>query len=125
MSRVLVVDDEPAIGWSLRELLADEGHAVDVAATVAEALAAAARDRPDAILLDVRLPGRDGIDAIPDLREMAAARPSLSSAPSNLTGAVSPAAPSPSLSNAPAGVMPLLASSNAHDAASTCAAAAP
>jgi two-component system nitrogen regulation response regulator GlnG len=73
MSRVLVVDDEPAIGWSLRELLADEGHAVDVAATVAEALAAAARDRPDAILLDVRLPGRDGIDAIPDLREMAAA----------------------------------------------------
>jgi len=73
MSRVLVVDDEPAIGWSLRELLADEGHAVDVAANVAEALAAAARDRPDAILLDVRLPGRDGIDAIPDLRELAAA----------------------------------------------------
>jgi two-component system nitrogen regulation response regulator GlnG len=73
MSRGLVVDDEPAIGWSLRELLADEGHAVDVAANVAEALAAAARDRPDAILLDVRLPGRDGIDAIPDLREVAAA----------------------------------------------------
>jgi two-component system nitrogen regulation response regulator GlnG len=69
MSRILVVDDEPAIGWSLRELLADEGHAVDVAANVADALAAATRSRPDAILLDVRLPGRDGIDAIPDLRE--------------------------------------------------------
>ena len=69
MSRILVVDDEPAIGWSLRELLADEGHAVDVTANVADALAAATRSRPDAILLDVRLPGRDGIDAIPDLRE--------------------------------------------------------
>ena len=69
MSRILVVDDEPAIGWSLRELLADEGHEVDVAANVVDALAAATRSRPDAILLDVRLPGRDGIDAIPDLRE--------------------------------------------------------
>lgn len=73
MSRILVVDDEPAIGWSLRELLADEGHAVDVAANVADALAAASRSRPDAILLDVRLPGRDGIDAIPDLRKTAPA----------------------------------------------------
>jgi two-component system nitrogen regulation response regulator GlnG len=75
MSRILVVDDEPAIGWSLRELLTDEGHAVDVAANVTEALAAAARSRPDAILLDVRLPGRDGIEAIPDLRDTAAATP--------------------------------------------------
>jgi two-component system nitrogen regulation response regulator GlnG len=75
MSRILVVDDEPAIGWSLRELLADEGHSVDVAANVAEALAAADRARPDAILLDVRLPGRDGIDAIPDLRAATAASP--------------------------------------------------
>lgn len=73
MSRILIVDDEPAIGWSLREILTDEGHAVDVAANVAEALAAASRARPDAILLDVRLPGRDGIEAIPDLRETAAA----------------------------------------------------
>ena len=28
MSRILVVDDEPAIGWSLKELLSDEGHEV-------------------------------------------------------------------------------------------------
>ena len=75
MSRILVVDDEPAIGWSLREMLTDEGHAVDLAATIAEGLAAAARTIPDVILLDVRLPGRDGIDAIPDLRAVTAAAP--------------------------------------------------
>lgn len=71
MSRILVVDDEPAIGWSLREMLVDDGHDVVVAATVNEALASAARTPPDAVLLDVRLPGRDGIAAIPDLRSAA------------------------------------------------------
>jgi len=75
MSCILVVDDEPAIGWSLREMLAEEGHEVVVAANAGDAVAAAARARPDAILLDVRLPGRDGIDAIPDLRRVVAAAP--------------------------------------------------
>lgn len=73
MSRILVIDDEAAIGWSLREMLTDDGHTVDLAASVAEGLAAAAAAAPDVILLDVRLPGRDGIDAIPDLRTVAAA----------------------------------------------------
>jgi len=75
VSRILVIDDEPAIGWSLREMLTDEGHVVDLAATVAEGLAAAAIHAPDVVLLDVRLPGRDGIDAIPDLRAVATAAP--------------------------------------------------
>jgi two-component system nitrogen regulation response regulator GlnG len=75
MSEILIVDDEPAIGWSLRELLTDEGHAVTLATTVAEAIAACRRRAPDTILLDVRLPGRDGISAIPDLRALAPGAP--------------------------------------------------
>lgn len=75
MSRILVIDDEPAIGWSLREMLSDDGHAVDLAASVAEGLSAAAAATPDVVLLDVRLPGRDGIDAIPDLHAVTAAAP--------------------------------------------------
>jgi len=75
VSRILVIDDEAAIGWSLREMLTDDGHVVDLAATVAAGLATAAADTPDLLLLDVRLPGRDGIDAIPDLRAVAAAAP--------------------------------------------------
>lgn len=75
MSRILVIDDEPAIGWSLREMLTDDGLSVDLAASAAEGLAAAATTAPDVVLLDVRLPGRDGIDAIPDLRAVAAAAP--------------------------------------------------
>jgi len=71
MSRILVVDDEPAIGWSLREMLGEEGHAVEVAASVETALETCSRFVPDALLLDVRLEGRDGIDALPDLRALA------------------------------------------------------
>ncbi|MFM8891296.1 MAG: sigma-54-dependent transcriptional regulator [Planctomycetia bacterium] len=70
MSRILIVDDEPAIGWSLRELFTDEGHAVETAATVDEGLESCARFAPDTVLLDVRLPGRDGIAALPEFRAL-------------------------------------------------------
>jgi len=68
MSRILVIDDEPAIGWSLRELLSDDGHAVEVAPTAAAGLAACRTFRPEALLLDVRLPDRDGLDALPEIQ---------------------------------------------------------
>ena len=68
MSRILIVDDEPAIGWSLREMLSDEGHAVELAASVEEGLETCERFAPDAMLLDVRLPGRDGLAALPEFR---------------------------------------------------------
>ncbi len=73
MSRILVVDDEPAIGWSLREMLGEDGHAVEVAASVESAVETCGRFVPDALLLDVRLEGRDGIDALPDLKARAPA----------------------------------------------------
>ena len=68
MSRILVIDDEAAIGWSLRELLEDDGHEVAVAADIPTAVEVAGRFRPDVILLDVRLGNRDGIVALPEIR---------------------------------------------------------
>jgi len=73
MSRILVVDDEPAIGWSLRERLTDDGHAVDVAASAEAALEICSCFAPDLMLLDVRLPGREGLAAIADLQSLAPA----------------------------------------------------
>ena len=75
MSRILVVDDEPAIGWSLKELLSDEGHEVAVAADIPRAVAAAEAAAPDAILLDVRLGDQDGIRSLPELRAVAGVVP--------------------------------------------------
>jgi two-component system nitrogen regulation response regulator GlnG len=68
MSHVLIVDDEPSICWGFRELLTDDGHDVSIASSAEEALDIASRIVPDAIVLDVRLPGRDGLSAIKDLR---------------------------------------------------------
>jgi len=73
MSRILIVDDEPAIGWSLREVLADDGHAVEIAPSVAAGLATCREFLPEAMLLDVRLPDRDGLEALPEFRAAAPA----------------------------------------------------
>ncbi|MBS0394605.1 MAG: sigma-54-dependent Fis family transcriptional regulator [Proteobacteria bacterium] len=60
-TRILVVDDESDIRSTLREVLADEGHEVDVAADAAQARAARARHEPDLVLLDIWMPDTDGI----------------------------------------------------------------
>lgn len=75
MSRILIIDDEPAIGWSLREVLADDGHAVEVAASIGEGLATCSRLKPEALLLDVRLPGGDGLTALPEFRALVPGAP--------------------------------------------------
>ena len=74
MARVLVVDDIPDNIKLLTYELADEGHEVLVAHDGPEALAQAESERPDVILLDIMMPGLDGIEvcrrlkANPDLR---------------------------------------------------------
>ena len=69
MNRILIIDDEPAIGWSLKERLSDQGHDVQIAASIERANKILVNFTPDVIVLDVRLPGQDGLTAIPDFRE--------------------------------------------------------
>ena len=68
MSRILIVDDEASICWAFREFLTDEGHQVDIAASAEEGLKLAEDGPPDAIVLDIRLPGIDGLAAISEFR---------------------------------------------------------
>lgn len=65
---ILVVDDEVAIRRLLRNTLEQAGHIVVEARDGREALARAAADHPDAVLLDLGLPDRDGLSLIPLLR---------------------------------------------------------
>jgi putative two-component system response regulator len=58
--RVLVVDDGPANVALLQQLLTREGHSVLTASDGLEALAIVERERPDLVLTDVQMPGRDG-----------------------------------------------------------------
>jgi len=75
-ARILVVDDESEIRGLLKEILADEGYEVDVAADAAEARVRRTQHDPDLVLLDIWMPDTDGITL---LREWA--QPNGSSCP--------------------------------------------
>jgi two-component system KDP operon response regulator KdpE len=68
MSRVLVVDDEPQIVRALGINLRARGYDVDVAPDGEKALEVAARHHPDVVVLDLGLPGIDGVEVIRGLR---------------------------------------------------------
>ena len=68
MTRILVVDDEPQILRALGTNLKARGYDVDLAATGESALTLAARHHPDCVILDLGLPGMDGIEVIRGLR---------------------------------------------------------
>ncbi|MEO8803383.1 MAG: sigma-54 dependent transcriptional regulator, partial [Rudaea sp.] len=67
---ILVVDDEPDIRSTVKEILEDEGYTVVLAENATAARAARLRANPDVVLLDIWMPGTDGISL---LREWAAA----------------------------------------------------
>ena len=68
MARILVVDDEEAIVRALAANLKARGYEVDLAATGEQGLDLAARRHPDAVILDLGLPGIDGQEVVRGLR---------------------------------------------------------
>jgi two-component system KDP operon response regulator KdpE len=68
VTRILVVDDEAQIRKALSVNLSARGYDVDTASTGEEALAQAAAHHPDLVLLDIGLPGIDGIEVVEGLR---------------------------------------------------------
>jgi two-component system response regulator MprA len=66
--KILVVDDDARLAASLRRALAYEGHTVEVAEDGPGALVAARERPPDLVVLDVMLPGLDGIEVCRRLR---------------------------------------------------------
>jgi DNA-binding response OmpR family regulator len=65
---VLVVDDEEAIAEAVRARLESEGYRVLVAADGPQALEAAGREQPDLVVLDLMLPGMDGLEVCRQLQ---------------------------------------------------------
>ena len=61
MATILVVDDELGIRALLSEILADEGHTIELAENAAQARSCRERMRPDLVLLDIWMPDVDGI----------------------------------------------------------------
>ncbi len=73
--RILVIDDDAGIRESLRMTLEYDGYDVAGAATGQEGLALVEREAPDLVLLDVKMPGMDGLDVLTRLHSMHDALP--------------------------------------------------
>lgn len=69
MAHILVVDDEPQIRKFMRISLTANGHDVTEAEGAGQGVAAARRDQPDLVILDLGLPDQDGQEVISALRE--------------------------------------------------------
>jgi two-component system nitrogen regulation response regulator NtrX len=66
---VLIVDDEPSILQTLSGLLSDEGFEVSTAANGYEALKIIDTESPDLVLLDIWMPGIDGIETLKEIKK--------------------------------------------------------
>lgn len=70
LGRILVVDDEAPVREVLTEYFATEGYAVESAGNGLEALTVIRGGRADLVLLDVRMPGLDGVQVLRRIREL-------------------------------------------------------
>jgi len=70
MARILIVDDDPSVCRLLSRLVERLGHEARTAQTVGTGLEKARSLNPDLVLLDVRLPDGNGLEALPNIRYM-------------------------------------------------------
>jgi DNA-binding NtrC family response regulator len=68
-SRILVVDDEMSVCKSVKKILEKSGHRVDMIQRGQDALDMVARDRYDVMVVDLKMPGMDGIEVLKNIRE--------------------------------------------------------
>ena len=67
--KILVIDDQPDVALVVAEVLESEGHETFVANSGAEGLQMIERSGPDAVFLDVVMPGIDGIEVLRRIRQ--------------------------------------------------------
>lgn len=68
--RIVVADDEPDVVLTLSAILADAGHEVTQASKGPQVIALARREKPDAVICDIDMPGMSGYTVAREIREM-------------------------------------------------------
>ena len=68
MKNVLVIDDDEKICWAFEQFLEEEGYSPSIANNAEEGLRCIAADKPDVVLLDVKLPGMSGLEALAQIK---------------------------------------------------------
>ena len=69
-TKILIIDDEKLVRWSLQQKLGREGYEVESAPTGEEGLNLIREDGFDLVLLDLRLPGIDGVQVLQEIKNM-------------------------------------------------------
>jgi len=69
MATILVVEDDPQVGQTLAERLQEDNHDVKLVVDAEGALKILRQDEIDMILLDVRLPGKSGLEMLDEMRD--------------------------------------------------------
>ncbi|MFA5068865.1 MAG: response regulator [Candidatus Omnitrophota bacterium] len=67
--KILVVDDEPDVREFFKDLFSKKGYVVEAVSSGTDALAAIDKISPDAVLLDIRMPGMDGIEVLSQIKK--------------------------------------------------------
>ena len=67
--KILVIDDEPEIGWLFSKILADEGYQVYTSLNSQEGISKIKKEKPNLVFLDIKLPGVDGIETLRKIRK--------------------------------------------------------
>ncbi len=67
---ILVVDDEENIRWLYKEELEEEGYSIVAAASGEEALQMVSKSKPDLVVMDIKMPGISGVDALIKIKEI-------------------------------------------------------
>ena len=70
MKTVLVIDDEEKVCWALEQFLKDEGYKPIIANNAEEGLRKVEAEKPNIVILDVRLPGMDGLEALKQIKSL-------------------------------------------------------
>lgn len=66
--KILVIDDEPEIGWLFSKILSEEGYKVLCSLNGEEGISKVKKDHPDLVILDLKLPGKNGIEILREIR---------------------------------------------------------
>ena len=67
---ILIVDDEENIRWLYKEELEEEGYIIATAASGEEALRMVPEIKPDLVVMDIKMPGISGVDALVKIKEI-------------------------------------------------------
>ena len=69
MERILIVDDDSSMRYSLNRMLEGQGLGVSLAKNGIEALERFAQDQPDLVVMDIKMPGRSGLEVLREIKE--------------------------------------------------------